>query len=320
VIGIVFLYSSCQREAYPIYHLKGEQVQVELPFMRFPSNIALLDSVIVILDLASSEYFYHLCSYPDFVYQYSVGRRGNGPGEIVTPTPFQIYQRSVIMLDGAKGNLFRHTPNSDRVLVAQNFNMPLTVDFVMLNDTTILTGDLNNQNRLALYTPNTRIGLFPIPEKSANSSFDAGLLWRSFMDLNHSKNKLVLATQFGDVIEIYDLNQNNYIQKVGKDGLPRSASQHIKGYCDVKWWDNDIYALYMSNGDFLRKSGIQRAPMGGNIIHVFDEYGNKKKVYHLDMYINGFTIDERRNLIIGITADEDDPVFLFELPDPIVSI
>jgi hypothetical protein len=305
---VVLINITCQRRTYEIYNLTGELFQADLPYMRFPSNIGLMDSVVVILDLAAEGYFYHLSSYPDFVYQYSIGHRGNGPGEIVLPTRFQTYKESIILLDGAQGNLFWHTPYSDQTLIAQRFGMPLTTDFVVLNDSTVIAGDFNNQNRLVSYTPHTKRGLFPVHSKSSEDGSNTGFIWRSFMDLNRSNNKLVLATQFGDVIEIYNLNDGSSIQKIGQGGIPRSASQHIKGYSDVKWRNNDIYALYAS------KEGAQRVPSGGNMIYVFDDEGEKKKIYYLDRFIDGFAIDEKRNLIIGITSEEDDPVYIFRMP------
>ena len=310
----LFIFDSCQRETYEIHKLTGEPLQVELPFMRYPTSIGLLDSNIIILDLASDSYFYHVCSYPDLTYQYSFGRKGNGPGEIVLPTPFQIFEKSIVLLDGAKGNFFRHSLLSEEIMNPQHLEIPMSTDFIILNDTTVIIGDLSGSYRLSLYTPQMNKGLFSIPDEFKKDDPNTGRIWRSYMDYNRSNNKLVLATQFGDVIEIYNLKDSSCIRKIGKGGIPQSASRHIKGYCDIKWWNNDIYALYTSKEELLEDEHLQRIPSGGNIIHVFNELGEKTTVYHLDIFINGFAIDEKKNAIIGVTSNEDYMIYVFNIP------
>lgn len=310
LFAIVLLQASCRQEPCATQELTGESVAADLPYMRFPDCIELLDSTIVILDLASDSCFFHLCSYPNFTYQYSIGRRGNGPGEIVFPTPPEIYENAFLLLDGAQGNLYRHIPYSGSMPRAQRFSMSLATDYILLNDTTVIVGDLSGQSRLVEYTAQAKKELFPFPSKFDTDNPNLGRIWRSYISMNRSNNKLVMATQFGDVIEIYNLNDRSCIRKIGEDGIPLSASQHITGYCDVKWRGNDIYALYASKKDLP----MQSSPSGGNMFYVFNEQGEKKMIYHLDKYINGFTIDEERNLIIGITSNEDDPIYTFKIP------
>jgi hypothetical protein len=57
----------------------------------------------------------------------------------------------------------------------------------------------------------------------------------------------------------------------------------------------------------------QMPPSGGDRIHVFDQNGVKTKIYRLDVSINSFTIDEKNNLLIGISSNSDYPVYLFSL-------
>jgi hypothetical protein len=57
----------------------------------------------------------------------------------------------------------------------------------------------------------------------------------------------------------------------------------------------------------------QMPASGGDLIRVFNQEGEKIMTYHLDTYINGFTIDERNRLLIGISSNSDQPIYLFHL-------
>jgi hypothetical protein len=52
----------------------------------------------------------------------------------------------------------------------------------------------------------TRIFNTSILEQVKEEGANQGYLWRSYMDMNYELNKVVLATQFGEVLEIVDLN------------------------------------------------------------------------------------------------------------------
>jgi hypothetical protein len=136
------------------------------------------------------------------------------------------------------------------------------------------------------------------------------------MDRSYELNKIALATQFGEVLEIIDLNDGSVKRTVGKAGFPQSASRQLTGYYDVKWCKNNIYALYtdVSEAEANRRRTNSQNPLrGGDWIHVFDQNGVRTKIYHLDVSINGFTIDEKNNLLIGISSNSDYPVYLFSL-------
>ena len=126
-----------------------------------------------------------------------------------------------------------------------------------------------------------------------------------------------MATQFGDVIEIYNLNNGDSSCFVGKQGAPKENDGQIEGFCDIKWVGENIYTLFSGRlrADLIRKSEAgKKEPMGGNIIKVFDRGGNVLEEYELDTYINGFTVDELNNRLIGVTANLDTPILFFDMP------
>jgi hypothetical protein len=319
---VFFALSACSTEdEVSIVYLKGVNPEVgDIPFMRFPFHIGLDDSRVVMLDLAADSCFYHVVSYPDFQPLYSLGRRGNGPEEIILPTPFQLHAGHLFLFDGNRSNLFNVDLTGKRNIdlsVHTHFDLSTCVDFVCIDDTTLLLGDLSGKNRLLHATPQEVRGMLELPDGQVkDGGANQGYLWRSYMNMNYELNKVVLATQYGEVLDIVDLNDYSVERIIGKRGVPQSASQQLTGYHDVKWRKNDIYALFLetSEAEVDRQLANNQRPLsGGDQIHVFDQNGVKTKIYHLDVPINGFTIDEKNNLLIGISSNSDNPVYLFNL-------
>lgn len=313
-IIFLLLFVQCTNKSNSHITLTGENIDSDTIFMRFPYRIEICDSFLVLFDLVPDKYIYHIYSYPNINYLHSIGIRGSSPDEITLSTPFQITNNKLFILDGARGNLFKYDIKHASILSKTNYKINLTVDFINLNDTTIITGDMSGVNRLIEVTPSSQEALFSIP-KIDKQEENPGNLWRSFMSYNPNLNKIAMATQSGDVIEVYDIKTQEQYICIGKDGIPRSASQ-IEGYHDIKWVNNEIYALFSgrSRAELNRMfEAGKRMPDGGNIIKIFDEKGVYIRSLLLDQYINGFTYDKINNRILGITSNSDNPIFIFDL-------
>ncbi|MDR1201202.1 MAG: TolB-like 6-bladed beta-propeller domain-containing protein [Tannerellaceae bacterium] len=321
VIAFLFLSACSTDDKVKIVYLEGVNHEVgDIPFMKFPFRIGLDDSVVVMLDLVGDSCFYHVVSYPGFQYLYSLGRRGNGPNEIILSTPFQLHKGHLFLFDGNRGNLFNIGLAGRRNIdlnVHTHFDLRTCVDFVCIDDTTLLLGDLSGKNRLLHATPQEVTGMLELPDGQVkDDGANQGYIWRSYMDMNYELNKVVLATQYGEVLDIVDLNDYSVERIIGKRGVPQSANRQLTGYHDVKWRKNDIYALFLETSEAeadRQLANNQRPLSGGDQIHVFDQNGVTTKIYHLDVPINGFTIDEKNNLLIGISSNSDNPVYLFNL-------
>ena len=323
VWGLCLLFSlaGCKETAPQVeeIYLEGHAVFEEMdgPYMRLPYRVGIEGGRMVLLDLASDSMFYHVYSYPEIAYLYSIGKKGDGPNEMVLPTPFQLYGKQFVFLDGAKSELhYYQRADSGKMELTRKWNleMPLTVDFAVVDDTTVVVENMNGDSRLIEITPTQRIKKFKISCEEENGEANTARLWRSLMDYDAMTGYVVMATQMGDVLEIYDLKEDS-VKKVvtGETGTPR-VEQQIEGYHDVKWKDGCIYALYSGRSkDELNKkfNAGQREPDGGNLIKVYSSDGLLLKLYHLDSYINGFTFDKDK--IVGITSNSDSPVILFEL-------
>lgn len=319
LIGLV---SACKMTEDDILtvELKGVVIDSKnIPLMRFPYRIELSDDKLVLLDLVSSDYCYHLLKYPDLSYLHSFGMKGNGPNEIILPTPFQLYDGDCYFLDGANSNLYSYSLEEPFVCMDhRSLGEGRTLDFVVLNDTCVLVEDFLGKNRIKIKSPTKEQGLFVIPHTNVDINNDAELayLWRSFMAYNDTLQKVVLATQFGDALEIYKLKDKSSKIVLGKGGAPITGSKQIEGFHDVKWINDNIYALFsgrIREQMILDKQNGKKVPTGGNVIKVYNADGILLKQYKLDTYINGFTYDKANNRMIGICSNQDSPIVYFEL-------
>lgn len=293
------------------------------PYTRFPHRVEIQNDILMLLDLASDSMFYHFFDYPDLKYLYSAGKRGQGDKEIILPTPFQIHDNKAYLLDGARAKLYIYDySHKDSIRYVDSWNInenKTTLDFVLLNDSNVIFQDFGGENRLIHASFAVRKGLFTLPgNENQQANADLAYIWRSYMAYNRNLEKLALATQFGDVIEIYDLRNGTSRLIEGAGGNPRNDKGRIEGYMDIKWNGNYIYALYSGRlqRDLIRKSEAgQKEPTGGNIIKVYNEVGDMISQYKLDKYINGFAIDSLNKRIIGVTSNLDNPILFFDLSD-----
>ena len=314
--------ASCNSDKnIPTIDIKGENAICEIPFMRFPYRIDLNNEHLIVLDMASDSMFYHIIKFPELKYQYSIGKRGSGPNEIVLPTPFQFYNDKLYLMDGINSKLMCFQKNDENIYTLQQkkeLDASRSVDFVVANDSVVYIENLNGDSRFIKYVNKKTEKLFSIPRASNSenlNSAELALIWRSFMAYNSKLNKLALVTQIGDVLEIYDMNTNTSIVKYGEIGQPHSQKQ-IEGYHYITWKDDRIYALYSGRDreELNRNFNMgKRLPDGGNFIKVFSNNGDFIKQYHLDHFINSFTFCNESNKIIGITSNQDEPLIYFNL-------
>ena len=321
LVGMGMLGCKDVKETVQTIELRGTVMEAEeMPFMRVPHRVELDGRVMAVLDLAADSMSYHFVEYPSIKYLCSAGRRGNGADEILLPTPFQFSDRKAYLMDGANSLLYTYAFDGDSVTLSGRWKVAdtRTLDYAVLNDTTLLLEDFNGTHRLYEVTPTTRRGMFSIPglENGAQADAESAYLWRSYMAYNASLHRVALATQNGYVIEVYDLKDGSSDVQVGQDGAPRDGKGQIEGFHDIKWINDTIYTLYSGRlrEELIRKlQQGQKEPDGGNLIKVYNRDGEFVRQYRLDTYINGFTYDAARHRLIGVGSNQDNPFVYFNL-------
>jgi hypothetical protein len=337
LFAVMFALAGCSRDnriitysSFPVeetVHLE----QVELPdtvLMQLPYRMAKSDSLVFILDLAAVEGYFILCySYPDFKYLYSFCKKGQGPEEYVSIMNINLIDNILYFGIGGLGHTEIHyldiktfTPKNpviDKIKFSNDYGqLPVKVkcgnNFYMPN----LAG-LNNKRVLEFDGEGNFVSSFGEIRADVDSRMGGGVnktLFEWIPVANGNADILVLATQFGEVIDLFFLKENHrQLTLKGKGGVPNEpyhpSSAGIEGFNCVAVTKTHIYAVY--NGEKISESHEYRH--GGQYIYVFDYKGNPVKKITLDKFIWCMYIDEAESALYALSTNEDQPLFKVKL-------
>ncbi|GHT63903.1 hypothetical protein FACS189451_11150 [Bacteroidia bacterium] len=296
-------------------------------YMRYPYRIRKNDSYLYVLDLLSTEYACHVFAYPTMEHKYSFAKKGNGPGEFIRVDDIRLNAEGecwVLDPNNSQISCFQYnTPNSLFKVVKLDTGLVRTLDFNLYQDSLYIVPDYTGTHRFDILSPNGKIleshGRIPIKEKDVDISDVAyGQAWRSFVSYNPDNGILAIATQLGEVLEIYSLPSGELVKVItGKGGEPQfdymqgnMIPSGIKGYKDIFVGKENIYVIF--EGHSFKDIITQKVKTeGGNRIQVFDLKGNPIKEYVLDRYISGFSIDEETGVIIGLDINDNQQIVEF---------
>ena len=314
-----FSLSSCRQEvqktnvAYVDFprtiELKARVIPQDSILFRYPFRVHVQGDKVVVMDLHTTEYFFHAFRYPDFQYLTSFGKRG-GKSKL-TRLSFTLSGDSLLRTE----------------VVSLDKEILRALDFVQYDDSTFIIPDYSGDSRFCWVNRQGKLhrktGTIPTTNEDALNNACPALAqaWRSFIDYNPRNGVLAAVTQLGEVLEIYNLKDSTHIVRVGPCGEPDfKVSQGygiptgIMGFSDVQVTDNAIYAVF--HGRSFKeiaqsaRSGIN-LPDGGQYIYVFSLAGEPLCKYVLGHYIYGITIDEQRGVIITTDVNKDEPVIEF---------
>lgn len=302
--------------------LSSHSIEIADTYLKYPFRIRTQDSVLFISDLHAPDYFCHQFSYPEMEYINSFAPRGEAPDEFLLVENIRIENDgSIWLLDPNKKimtNYDARTKGSQKI----NLDPELirTLDFVAYNDSLFIVPDYTGKNRISLIDRNGIIqkSLFKLPLKDNSPTIADAQGWRSFISYNKNNKILAVATQLGQVIELYNMDSEELINIFyGKDDAPKYITKGgyavptgVMGYSEVYVGNEAIYALYWGR-EIKDLSKNQKLKEGGNEIHVFTLDGKPKITYKLDSYITGFFLDESTKTIIGLDVNDNQPIKKF---------
>ncbi|GHT65341.1 hypothetical protein AGMMS50239_24880 [Bacteroidia bacterium] len=329
VLELSFCLTACrQRETVFIDFPESEPLSVfevrriEGVYMRYPFRIRKTDSCLYVMDLHGSEYFCHEFDYPSMNYRRSFAKRGRGPGELSDAENIRLsHQAEVWILDANNAQMNGFHANVDSVFrkIALDKRLIRSLDFVIYQDSLFIVPDYTGTHRFDILSPDGTVkesrGYIPLKKRNKDIPDPVyAQAWRGFLDYNPETGLLAIATQLGEVIEIYDVPGDSLVSVIyGKEGEPRfqygggyAIPDGIMGYGDIFAGKENIYALFWGHSfkNIRRNQSIE----GGNRIQVFDLKGHPVKQYLLDRYITGFCIDEEHGIITGLDVNSDQPV------------
>lgn len=315
--------------------LQGETVPIDTALFQYAYRMHVQDDKVVILDLHNADYYYHVFTYPDFHYISSFGKRGEGPGESIYAANVRFAGPDTVwVLDDGKGRMYQYsgiakdeTPKLEKDILLDK-RLFRSLDFDLKDTSIAIIPDYSGENRFSwadihsgeLLRKSERI---PVSDQKLlkESAPAVAQGWNSFIAFSPDKKILVSVTQFGDRLDIYDMQSQKHIGKLGEDGEPQfSVSPEGYGlpagricYYDVQVTDKYIYAIY----DGRKFKDIMKQPdsykQGGRILRVFSHGGDVVETYVLDRPIAGFYMDETAGLLFGMDVNADEQIVKYAL-------
>jgi len=300
-------------------------------YLRYPFRIRQGDSLLYILDLHGPDFYCHTFSYPEMTLVTSLAHKGSGPEEFLSVMNIRLDQdEAIYFLDANKKAISIYNPLNDSLYKRINLSEKLirSLDFTLINDSMFAIPDYTGKYRINIVdgSGNIKNQLFKIPTKKRKESNIPDIVlaqaWRSFIDYNPDNGILAMATQLGQVIEIYNLKTNQIVNIVyGKFGEPEFANQDayaipngIMGYSDVHVGKDKIYTIFWGTSfKDIRKEDPYNRIEGGNILQVFGLDGTPLLQYTLDKHITGFSIDEKNNTLLGLDVNNEQQIVEYQL-------
>ena len=153
--------------------------------------------------------------------------------------------------------------------------------------------------------------------------FAFGYGWRSFIDYSQKNGVLAAVTQFGEVLEIWNVKKNTHQVLKGKLGEPKFEVRSnyalpvgVKGSSDIQVTDRAIYVVFRGvsmKEEMLAHQKGKPLPQGGQTIRVFSLDGNPLKEYKLDHSVSGIWVDEQAGKMWALDVNSDEPLVEYRL-------
>ncbi len=308
--------------------LLGKTLETDSIMLRYPFRIKHQDSLAIIMDLHNPEYFYHAFNYPQFRYLSSFGKRGQAPEEILSAENFRLTDGGMWGLDANKHQInnismqgIYQTVNTNETQLDKEIIRAL--DFALYDDSCFVIPDYSGKYRFHIISKNGNIrsshGKIP-SQKNKMGDIALAQAWRSFIDYNPKNHTLAMATQLGEVLEIYNLKDSTHIVKIGPHGEPEynesggmAIPSGIMGFSDIQVTDKYIYTVF--HGRSFKEISQQQQPMidGGQYIYIFSLKGEPLYKYTLDHYIYGIDVNEKTGEIYAVDVNSNQPIVNFKL-------
>lgn len=326
----------CAEIVFPVEtELKGKTVPIDTVLFHYPYRMEVRKDRVVIEDLHGQNHFYHLFTYPDFRYLSSFGQRGEGPEEMLTVDDFRWDGQTLWALDNIKSELVRWELNKsrDRMLRMECIKLDKAtfraLDIVPFQDNSFLIPNYSGDSRFCQVDRKGKLikkwGEIPTERKDdlQKYPFAYGYGWRSFIDYSSKNGTLAAATQFGEVLEIWNVKKKTHKVVRGKLGEPKfeisgsyAIPASVKGYNDIQVTNSAIYVIF--RGIPIKKERLSyqrgnRMPEGGNTIRVFSLDGEPLKEYKLDHSVSGIWVMEEEGKLWTLDVNSDDPIVVYDL-------
>lgn len=322
-------------DSFPVEKaLCTREVPLDTALFRYPFRVTVKKGMAIVMDLHNADHYYHAFTYPGWEHVASFGKRGEAPEEMLSAETFQFNSLdSIWALDANKMQLTRWSVSPASRLAKLDEQIPLegklvrSLDFYAM-DSCFLVPDYLGESRYSEvdYQGKWIRSHGSLPSETADEYTSLPALaqaWRSFIDYNPANGILAFVTQLGEVLEIYDLNNQSHHVVYGPQGEPEFQTAGtigiptgIMGFSDIQVTGQYIYALFHGTKfkDIIQAGREGKTlESGGRYIYVFDLKGNPVRKYTLDRHIMGFHIHEAQGQLIALDVNSNQPIVICEL-------
>ena len=299
-----------------------------------PSRIVPSSEHLLVLDNIGDSVL-HVISTSDGRRVQSQGRRGRGPGEFEGAWSLSRDPRdanSVWVFDVSLSRLTRidlarldRSGSNPEILTLRADLVP--VQPLWLSDSVLVSPNFSPRGRLLFLDRAGRLirsgGEVPTDSRGT----PPGVLqqaWTGKLAVMPSGNRMVIATQFADQIEIYDA-AGTLVRKVrgpfrfdprftvanAGDMQTMASDESMRiGYSDLAVTDEHIYALF--SGRTREAFGGGGAPFG-RYVHVYDWDGNLVRTLELSTPVISLAISPDHKTLYGTRHDPEPAIMAFDL-------
>ena len=301
-----------------------------------PRRMILADSILFLLEskVKTGGNYIKLYKFPEMEYIGSACKEGKGPGEVLGPwqMDFNPQTRSLSVLDIVMQRCTNY--RIDSIMVDGYRHSGITtlpkglqaLDMVQVSDSLFVTTTEEGENRLKFANSQGHLvksaveypqeGRPPKGTQEAQSS-----AYESYLTINPSKDKLVLATRYAGRIDVFSddgttiftiLGPFNHAPKytIDEDGGKDLSEDNRAGYVELCATDNYLYAL------FSGRTREERFTTQAKYLFIFSWEGKPIARYELDRPTKTLVVDESSNSLVTLKRIGDYPLTYYNLAIP----
>lgn len=297
-----------------VKEINGELLVVDDLFLGAPSELILRDSILLVYDRFEN----YLLTQIDVKNDRYLGRlilEGRGPGEAIPPAKISFYDNNLNVFQFQTGalNIYDDKFNFQK----QFFFEDHPANIKQMRNAFIGFGAFE-QGRFHIYDMNGKCVGFAgdFPDESNNMDQLARfVLYQGHLASSKNGRYFAFGYAYSDNIEFYDMKDKEVelIRTYGEGSVKGRYAGRLEldddclmGYKWAYGGDKYCYMLYL--GKTLAENNYNKY-WADNIV-VFDWKGHHVKTFKLDVPILSFCVDEKNQIIYGLTVSNDEFVIM----------
>ena len=309
--------------------------EIDFDEIIIPSRyFTIVDTVLVITN-SQTEHVIHCFDVKNHKKVAEFVRRGNGPDDIVDPTNVQFVDTCIWIFDIQQqiirqyGKLDIRLPISPKSLNSVRLKVFSNRALVLPEQDRFIASTIQpEKKRFILYNMEGNIlnEFGDFPELIINTPMTPIEAIESFIgNLLYSNDKFIFVCNRTDLIEIYNFDGSLNKRLHGPDGfIPYLKQRDVggggvaaggdrtrsrEGYFSPVVYGNELWVMY--DGRYSRD--VDSAHLKNTIIVFNLDEGKPIRLIQLDKDILRFTIDEKNNVMYGISSDPEYHIVQFDL-------